>query len=102
MAGPAKVSIDDGQDANAWREDFANGLMNRREHFGNRNRNWQRETDQGFAEDEYILTRANALAKQHNVPVSLILSKWGYQANNTPQNTAKPDSNTNQTKEPNT
>ena len=87
--GPAKVSIDDGQDANAWREDFVSGLMNRREHFGNRNRNWQRETDQGFAEDEYILSKANALAKQQNVPVTVILSRWGYQTNNTPQDASK-------------
>jgi hypothetical protein len=77
--GPPKVSIDDGDDASSWREDVASGLMSRREHYANRSLNWQREVDQGFIEDDYIITRANQLAKKQNVPVSVILSRWGYQ-----------------------
>jgi hypothetical protein len=76
--GPPKVSIDEGADAAAWRDDVACGLMTRQEHYGNRARNWQRETDQGFAEDDYILSKANQLAQKQNVPVELILARWGY------------------------
>lgn len=83
--GPPKVSIDDGADANAWREDVGCGLMTRQNHYANRQLNWQRETDQGFIEDDYILTKANALAKKQNVPVELILNRWGYAEAKKPQ-----------------
>ncbi|MGN6642885.1 MAG: hypothetical protein ACTHKU_07780, partial [Verrucomicrobiota bacterium] len=42
--------------------------------------NWQTETDQGFAEDDYILQRAAERAEKFKVPVELILNKWGYSA----------------------
>jgi capsid protein len=89
--GPPKVSIDEGADAAAWRDDVACGLMTRQEHYSNRARNWQRETDQGFAEDDYILTKANQLATKQKVPVETILARWGY----TP---AKPAQNPQSTK----
>jgi capsid protein len=76
--GPPEVSIDSGEDATAWREDVSNGLMTRREHYAKRALNWKRETDQGFIEDDYILTQANALAKKQKVSVELILLRWGY------------------------
>ncbi|HVU07847.1 MAG TPA: phage portal protein [Verrucomicrobiae bacterium] len=82
--GPPKVSIDDGDDAASWREDVASGLMSRREHYANRSLNWQREVDQGFIEDDYIITKANQLAKKQNVPVTVILSRWGYQQQTKP------------------
>jgi len=93
--GPSKVSIDDGDDAASWREDVASGLMSRREHYANRSLNWQREIDQGFIEDDYILTKANALAQKQNVPVTVILSRWGYQpkAAPPPQPTEKEPAN---------
>ncbi|MGN6556217.1 MAG: phage portal protein [Verrucomicrobiota bacterium] len=78
--GPAKVSIDDGRDSDQWRQDVQSGLMTRQNHYGNRQLNWQTETDQGFAEDDYILQRAAERAEKFKVPVELILNKWGYSA----------------------
>lgn len=76
--GPPKVSIDDGRDAQQWREDFANGLMTRENHFGNRSLNWQRETDQGFKEDQYIIQKAREIADATKVDIQIILNRWGY------------------------
>src|SRR5262249_54962434 len=76
--GPPKVSIDEGKDAQSWRDDVQSGLMTRQNHFGNRALDWKRETDQGFTEDDYILTKANALASKQKVPVEWILARWGY------------------------
>jgi hypothetical protein len=76
--GPPQISIDSGEDATAWRDDVSAGLMTRQEHYAKRSLNWQRETDQRFIEDDYILTKANALAKKQNVPITVILEMWGY------------------------
>ncbi len=76
--GPPKVSIDDGKDSASWREDFGRGLMTRQNHFGNRQLDWRRETDQGLAEDEYILTKCSEIAQRTGVPIGLILARWGY------------------------
>ncbi len=48
------------------REDVARGLMTRRDHYGNRGRSWRRETDQVFEEIDYILDRAQEVAKGEN------------------------------------
>jgi capsid protein len=76
--GPPKVSIDEGKDSAQWREDVARGLMTRQNHFANRALNWQRETDQSFAEDDYIFTKARELSQAHGVPVEVILARYGY------------------------
>jgi capsid protein len=76
--GPPKVSIDDGRDAQQWREDFAQGLMTRQNHFGNRALSWQRETDQGFLEDAYIIKKAKEIADETGVDIQIILNRWGY------------------------
>lgn len=78
--GPSKVSIDDGRDAQQWRQDVQTGLMTRQSHFGNRSMNWQTETDQGFTEEDYILERASKQAEKYKVPIELILNRWGYSA----------------------
>lgn len=76
--GPPDVSIDEGRDAQQWREDLKHGLMTRQSHFAKRALNWRRETDQGFAEDEYIITKANQIAADKQIPVSWVLYRWGY------------------------
>lgn len=78
--GPARVSIDEGKDAQAWREDVEKRLMTRQNHFANRNLNWMRETDQAMAEDDYILARAVELAKKHGLAPEVILAKWGFES----------------------
>jgi len=40
--------------------------------------NWHRETDQGFAEDRYIIKRATEVATEFKLPVELVLARWGY------------------------
>jgi hypothetical protein len=76
--GPPKVSIDDGRDAQQWREDVLSGLRTRQECYGNRSLGWLRETDQGFIEDDYIIGKAADIAKRYRIPIEWILSKWGY------------------------
>jgi capsid protein len=87
---PAKLSIDAGREAMQDREDAASGLMTRQEHFGNRAKDWIRETDQAFAEHDMILTKATELAKRHGVDVSVILGRFGYQVAPTPQPATDP------------
>lgn len=77
---PAKLSIDVGREAMQDREDAASGLMTRQDHYGARGKDWQRETDQSFAEADYILEKAAALATKSGVAIELILSRFGYAA----------------------
>jgi capsid protein len=76
---PSRLTIDAGRETAQEREDVMNGLMTRQNSFGNRGLDWQRETDQSFAEDDYIFTKAKALADKHAVPVETILSRYGYE-----------------------
>lgn len=77
--GPAKVSIDEGRDAQQWREDFANGLMTRQNHYANRQLNWQRETAQSLAEDRHILSELKKLATDFpEIPITALLKKYGF------------------------
>ena len=62
------------------REDAASGLMTRQDHYGARGKDWQRETDQSFAEADYILEKAAALSTKSGVAIELILSRFGYAA----------------------
>ena len=75
--GPASVSIDAGRESAQEREDVHSGLMTRQEHFSKRSLNWKRETDQGMSEIEYIIEEANRVAKEKNVPVGVILERFG-------------------------
>lgn len=88
---PSRLTIDAGRETAQEREDVMNGLMTRQNSFGNRGLDWQRETDQGFAEDDYIFAQAKALAEKHGVPVETILTRYGYDAAKSPANPNKPD-----------
>ncbi len=77
--GPSKVSIDEGADANAWREDVASGLMSRREHYANRSLNWQREVIRVSSRTITFYPKPTNSPKKQNVPVTVILSRWGYE-----------------------
>jgi hypothetical protein len=76
--GPPKVSIDEGRDAQAWRDAVERGLMTRQEWFANRQQRWKQQTDQTFAEDDYIIGRAQEVADKHKVPLFSLLLKRGY------------------------
>ena len=56
---------------------MARGLMTRRDHYGNRGRSWRRETDQVFEEIDYILDRAQEVAKEHGIPVETVMASFG-------------------------
>lgn len=75
---PAKHSIDAGRDAQNDRDDNAKGLKSRSRIHANRGDDWETETDQCFAEEDYILDKANEQSKRTGVPVLLILARWGY------------------------
>lgn len=75
---PSRLTIDAGRETAQEREDVMNGLMTRQNSYGNRGLDWQRETDQSFSEDDYILTKAQALADKHGLPVETILTRYGY------------------------
>jgi capsid protein len=81
---PSRLTIDAGRETAQEREDVMNGLMTRQNSYGNRGMDWQRETDQSFAEDDYIFTKAKTLADKHGVPVETILTRYGYSAAKTP------------------
>lgn len=75
---PARITIDAGRESREEREDVGRGLMTRQEHFGNRSKDWDRETDQSFFEDAKIIERAKELSKASGVPLELILSRYGF------------------------
>jgi hypothetical protein len=76
--GPAEVSIDAGREMAQEREDVAHGLMTRHRHFGNRSLDWKGETDQGFDEDEYIITQAQERGKRLGVDPMILLARRGF------------------------
>ena len=78
--GPSKITIDAGREMAQEREDVARGLMTRRDHYGNRGRSWRRETDQVFEEIDYILDRAQEVAKEHGIPVETVMASFGLNA----------------------
>lgn len=75
---PARITIDAGREAQQEREDQSRSLMTRQDHFGGRGKDWQRETDQAFAEDRYIIEAAKALAEGTGIPVQTILARYGF------------------------
>lgn len=75
--GPARLSIDGGEDRSQERDDVESGLMTRQQHFSNRNLNHERETDQWFAERERIVTRAKEISERLKVPIELCMPKLG-------------------------
>jgi len=78
--GPSKITIDAGREMAQEREDVARGLMTRRDHYGNRGRSWRRETDQVFEEIDYILDRAQEVAREHGIPVETVMATFGLTA----------------------
>ncbi|MCA1996437.1 MAG: phage portal protein [Armatimonadetes bacterium] len=80
FVSPARLTIDAGREMAQEREDVAQGLMSRREHFGNRGQIWQREIDQSFEELDYILDRAKALAEEHGLPLAMVAGMFGIKA----------------------
>jgi len=77
---PARLTIDAGREAQQEREDQSAGLMTRQELYGNRARDWQRETDQCFVEVAYIIERAKELAATSGLPVEMVLARFGFGA----------------------
>ena len=76
---PARMTIDSGREAQQDREDQLQGLLTRQDHFGCRGKDWQRETDQCFAEDAYIIERAAELAAKTGIPLPTILCRYGFE-----------------------
>jgi capsid protein len=76
---PARMTIDAGREAQQEREDQGRGLMTRQDHFGGRGKDWQRETDQCFAEDSYVIERAKKLSERTGVPLVTILARYGFE-----------------------
>jgi hypothetical protein len=76
---PPKITIDSGRESQQERDDVGSALMTRQDSFGNRGKDWQRETDQSFIENDYILTKAQDLADRHGLPLEKILERYGWQ-----------------------
>lgn len=75
---PARITIDAGRESREEREDVGRALMTRQEHYGNRSRDWLRETTQSFTEDETIIAEAKRLAAKTGVSLEIILSRYGF------------------------
>ncbi len=75
---PARLTIDAGREAQQEREDQNSGLMTRQELYGNRAKDWERETDQCFIEVAYIIERAKELAASSGVPLETVLARFGF------------------------
>jgi hypothetical protein len=88
---PSRITIDLGDQMSNEREDVAVALMTRQERFGNRGLDWMRETDQSFAEDDYIISNAKLLAAKHGVPVETVLARYGFQTKPKPEAKAQPE-----------
>lgn len=86
---PARLTIDAGREAQQEREDQSRGLMTRQDHFGGRGKDWQRETDQCFAEDAYVIDRAKALSEATGVPLVAILARYGFEEAKAPTPTTE-------------
>ena len=71
---PPRLTIDSGRESAQEREDVSKGLMTRREHYGNRGKDWQKETDQVFAELDYMAQRAKILGDKHGISPEAIFS----------------------------
>jgi hypothetical protein len=77
---PARRTIDAGRKAQREREDQNSGLMTRHELYGNRAKDWERETDQCFVEVAYVIERAKSLAASSGLPFEIILARFGFGA----------------------
>lgn len=71
---PQKITIDAGRESAQEREDVGKALMTRREHFGNRGRDWMRETDQYFKEVDYIAMKSNEIATKYGIDANTIFT----------------------------
>lgn len=80
---PPKLVIDLGDQAKNDRDDVAAAHMSRQERFSNRGLDWQRESDQIAAEQEYIIVKAQGIAKKYDVPLEMILGAWGFSTTST-------------------
>lgn len=81
---PKRLTIDLGDQLREEREQVSGGWMSRQRYHGNAGEDWQREDDQIFEEDSYILDRAKAQAEQFDVPLESILARHGFTAKVTP------------------
>lgn len=78
LQGPPLATIDLGDQMANEREDVASALMSRRNHYGNRSLDWQTETDQIDAEQDYIFSKAQRRAKQYGIPIETVLAAYGF------------------------
>ena len=88
---PPDISIDAGDDAQADRDDVASGAKSRQEVTGKRGRDWQRNTDQVFAEDSYIIERCKTQSKETGVPLEVLLQRHGIMSKPTAPPPGGPD-----------
>lgn len=75
---PARLTIDAGREAQQEREDQSRGLMTRQDHLGGRGKDWQRETDQCFAGDAYVIDRGKARSEATGVSAEMVLQRYGF------------------------
>lgn len=74
---PAKLVIDLGDQMSNEREDVLVGQMSRQERAGNSGKDWMRREDQITAEQRYIITSCQQLAKDTGIPLETILTARG-------------------------
>jgi capsid protein len=75
---PPALTIDAGREAQQERDDWASGLNTRQRIYGKQGCDWQREIDQSFSEDSYVIQKASELSQQTGIPVEQILARYGY------------------------
>jgi capsid protein len=73
---PSLPTIDAGREAMQSREDVRNGLLTRQDHYGERGLDWQREIEQGLAEDDFIIGRCQAVAKKYGIEPNYVLARY--------------------------
>lgn len=88
---PPLVTIDLGDAANAEREAVSRGLMSRQRYHGNAQHEWDDETEQIIAEDEWIISRLKEQAGRLDIPEEILLARHGYTINKIPTPPGSPE-----------
>ena len=70
---PAKLTIDVGRESQQEREDVANGLMSRQEHYGRRGLDWQTALEQQKSEVNTLISTAKEIADANELSISDVL-----------------------------
>lgn len=75
---PSLMTIDLGDQETADREGVKVGLRSLQKYHGDRNGDWQDETDQVFAEDDYRINKIKEQSKRTGIPLEVLLQKHGF------------------------